>query len=87
MSLLATKCGDIDPSQVYVLVGITIIFFHMTFLLAELIENSVQDYLNITTISRFLLVPYVFADVYFLHFGELKMRFCTSLHLSTGCIC
>jgi len=35
--------------------------------------------------SRSVLVSYEFVNVHFLHFGELKMRFCTALHLSIGC--
>jgi hypothetical protein len=60
--------------------------FHTTELLAEFKENSRQISLNITTIPRSVRVPYVFADVHSSHFGELKMRFCTSLQLSIGCM-
>jgi len=47
------------------------ICFHITSLLAELIENSRQFSLNINTMSRSVRVSYVFADVHFLHFDEL----------------
>jgi len=36
--------------------------------------------------SRSVRVSHVFAYVYFLHFGELKLRFCTALKLSIGFI-
>jgi len=36
-------------------------------------SNQIQLSLNVTTMSHSVRVSYVFADVHFLHFSELKM--------------